>query len=68
MTMRRSRGFTFLEALISIVILSLVMIVALTLLVSMRSFASSSRHSPPRARRRAAPSTTCPSSWPARPT
>ena len=38
--MRRSRGFTFLEALISIVILSLVMIVALTLLVSMRSFAS----------------------------
>lgn len=38
--MRRSRGFTLQEALISILILSMVMIVALTLLLSMRSFAS----------------------------
>jgi prepilin-type N-terminal cleavage/methylation domain-containing protein len=38
--MRRSRGFTLIEALISILILSVVMIVALTLLVSMRSFAA----------------------------
>lgn len=38
--MRRSRGFTLIEALASILILSVVMIVALTLLVSMRSFAA----------------------------
>lgn len=38
--MRRSRGFTLIEALVSILILSVVMIVALTLLVSMRSFAA----------------------------
>ena len=38
--MRRHRGFTLTEALISILILSIVMIVALTLLVSMRSFAA----------------------------
>lgn len=38
--MRRARGFTLTEATISILILSVVMIVALTLLVSMRSFAA----------------------------
>jgi prepilin-type N-terminal cleavage/methylation domain-containing protein len=40
MKTRRSRGFTLIEALVSILILSVVMIVALTLLVSMRSFAA----------------------------
>ncbi len=38
--MKRGRGFTLIEALVSILILSVVMIVALTLLVSMRSFAA----------------------------
>ncbi|MBK8597308.1 MAG: prepilin-type N-terminal cleavage/methylation domain-containing protein [Holophagales bacterium] len=38
--MKRHRGFTLIEALVSILILSVVMIVALTLLVSMRSFAA----------------------------
>lgn len=38
--MRRTRGFTLTEATISILILCVVMIVALTLLVSMRSFAA----------------------------
>ncbi len=38
--MKRERGFTLIEALVSILILSVVMIVALTLLVSMRSFAA----------------------------
>lgn len=38
--MRRTRGFTLVEATISLLILSVVMIVALTLLVSMRSFAA----------------------------
>lgn len=38
--MKRPRGFTLVEALISVLILSVVMIVALTLLVSMRSFAA----------------------------
>ncbi len=38
--MKRPRGFTLVEALVSILILSVVMIVALTLLVSMRSFAA----------------------------
>ena len=38
--MKRSRGFTLIEALVSVLILSVVMIVALTLLVSMRSFAA----------------------------
>ena len=38
--MKRSRGFTLIEALVSVLILTVVMVVALTLLVSMRSFAS----------------------------
>ena len=38
--MRRSRGFTLIEAVVSVLILSVVMVVALTLLVSMRSFAA----------------------------
>lgn len=38
--MKRDRGFTLIEALVSVLILSVVMIVALTLLVSMRSFAA----------------------------
>lgn len=38
--MKRPRGFTLIESLVSILILSVVMIVALTLLVSMRSFAA----------------------------
>jgi type II secretory pathway pseudopilin PulG len=40
MKTRPSRGFTLVEALVSVLILTVVMIVALTLLVSMRSFAS----------------------------
>ena len=40
MTMKRNRGFTLIEALVSVLILTVVMVVALTLLVSMRSFAS----------------------------
>jgi type II secretory pathway pseudopilin PulG len=40
MKTRHSRGFTLIEALVSVLILTVVMIVALTLLVSMRSFAS----------------------------
>ena len=40
MMQRRSLGFTLVEAAASILILSVVMIVALTLLVSMRSFAA----------------------------
>ncbi len=38
--MKRNRGFTLIEALVSVLILTVVMVVALTLLVSMRSFAS----------------------------
>lgn len=38
--MRRNSGFTLVEALVSILILTVVMVVALTLLVSMRSFAA----------------------------
>ncbi len=38
--MKRPRGFTLVEALVSVLILSVVMVVALTLLVSMRSFAA----------------------------
>jgi prepilin-type N-terminal cleavage/methylation domain-containing protein len=38
--MRRPRGFTLTEALVSILILSVMMILALTLLMSMRSFAA----------------------------
>ena len=40
MKTRRSRGFTLIEALVSVLILTVVMVVALTLLVSMRSFAA----------------------------
>lgn len=38
--MKRPRGFTLIEAVVSVLILSVVMVVALTLLLSMRSFAS----------------------------